>query len=109
MKLITAVIKPHKLSDVKQRLQEAGVSGLTVSEVKGFGRQRGHTEVYRGTEYQVDFVPKVRLEVVISDDDLDAIVSAISEAAGTGSIGDGKLFVTDAGNNRVLIWNSLPE
>lgn len=95
MKLITAVVKPHKLGDVKERLQEVGVSGITVSEVKGFGRQRGHTEVYRGTEYQVDFVPKIRLEVLVDTADLDNVVNAISESARTGSIGDGKLWVTD--------------
>lgn len=95
MKLVTAVIKPHKLGDVKEALQEAGVSGITVSEVKGFGRQRGHTEVYRGTEYQVDFVPKIRLEVVVDATELDKIVTVLGDSARTGSIGDGKLWVTD--------------
>ena len=95
MKLITAVVKPHKLGDIKESLQAAGITGITVSEVKGFGRQRGHTEVYRGTEYQVDFVPKIRLEVLVDTSDLDKAVSAIAETARTGSIGDGKLWVTD--------------
>ncbi len=94
MKLITAIIKPHKLRDVKEALQEASVHGLTVSEVKGFGRQRGHTEVYRGAEYQVDFVPKIRIEVVVDDIELDRALTAITSAARTGSIGDGKLWVS---------------
>ena len=94
MKLITAVIKPFKLDDVKAALEVLGVQGLTVSEVQGFGRQRGHTEVYRGAEYTVDFVPKVRIDVVVSDDDVDKLVAAIVEAARTGKIGDGKVWVT---------------
>jgi len=94
MKQITAVVKPFKLDDVKAALEVLGVQGLTVSEVQGFGRQRGHTEVYRGAEYTVDFVPKVRIDVVVSDDDVDKLVAAIVEAARTGKIGDGKVWVT---------------
>jgi len=94
MKQITAVVKPFKLDDVKAALEVLGVQGLTVSEVQGFGRQRGHTEVYRGAEYQVDFVPKVKIEVVVADDDTDKLVAAIVEAARTGKIGDGKVWVT---------------
>ncbi|HET8582926.1 MAG TPA: P-II family nitrogen regulator [Jatrophihabitans sp.] len=94
MKQITAVVKPFKLDDVKAALEVLGVQGLTVSEVQGFGRQRGHTEVYRGAEYQVDFVPKVRIDIVVTDDDVDKLVSAIVEAARTGKIGDGKVWVT---------------
>jgi nitrogen regulatory protein P-II 2 len=95
MKLITAVIKPFKLEDVRQALAEAGVQGLTVTEVKGFGRQKGHTELYRGAEYSVDFVPKTKIEAAVADDLLEAAVEAIVGAAGTGSIGDGKVFVSD--------------
>ena len=95
MKLITAVIKPFKLEDVRQALAEAGVQGLTVTEVKGFGRQKGHTELYRGAEYSVDFVPKTKIEAAVADDLLDVAVEAIVDAAGTGSIGDGKVFVSD--------------
>jgi nitrogen regulatory protein P-II 1 len=94
MKLITAVIKPFKLDDVKNALKEAGVHGLTVTEVNGFGRQSGHTEVYRGAEYTIDFVPKVKLEVVADAADVDRIKAAIAEAARTGKIGDGKIWVT---------------
>jgi nitrogen regulatory protein P-II 1 len=94
MKQITAVVKPFKLDDVKAALEVLGVQGLTVSEVQGFGRQRGHTEVYRGAEYTVDFVPKVRIDVVVSDGDADKLVQAIVEAARTGKIGDGKVWVT---------------
>ena len=94
MKQITAVVKPFKLDDVKAALEVLGVQGLTVSEVQGFGRQRGHTEVYRGAEYTVDFVPKVRIDVVVADDDVDKLVAAIVEAARTGKIGDGKVWVT---------------
>jgi nitrogen regulatory protein P-II 1 len=94
MKQISAVIKPFKLDDVKAALEVLGVQGLTVSEVQGFGRQRGHTEVYRGAEYTVDFVPKVRVDVVVSDGDVDKLVQAIVEAARTGKIGDGKVWVT---------------
>jgi nitrogen regulatory protein P-II 1 len=93
MKLVVAVLKPFKLDDVKERLKALGVSGMTLTEVQGFGRQRGHTEVYRGAEYEVDFVPKLRLEILIDDDSVDATVDAIVEAAGTGKIGDGKVWV----------------
>ncbi|HXF56918.1 MAG TPA: P-II family nitrogen regulator [Actinomycetota bacterium] len=96
MKLILAVIKPHKLDDVKEALREIGVSGMTSVEAQGFGRQRGHTEVYRGAEYQVDFVPKVQVEVVADDPDVPGIVDAIMKAARTGKIGDGKIFVLPA-------------
>jgi nitrogen regulatory protein PII len=95
VKLVTAVVKPHKLSDVKEALQEAGVTGLTVTEVKGFGRQRGHTEVYRGTEYQVEFVPKLKIEVIVDTGDVDGVVRALTDSARTGAIGDGKLWVSD--------------
>ncbi len=94
MKIITAIIKPFKLDDVRQALGEIGVQGLTVSEVKGFGRQKGHTELYRGAEYVVDFLPKVKLEVAIDDDLIDRAVEAITGSAGTGKIGDGKIFIT---------------
>ena len=94
MKLITAIIKPFKLDEVKDALKAAGVQGLTVSEVQGFGRQRGHTEVYRGAEYEIDFVPKVRIEVIAADDEADSIVDTIIETARTGKIGDGKVWVS---------------
>jgi nitrogen regulatory protein P-II 1 len=94
MKLITAIIKPHKLDDVKDALKEAGVSGMTVTEVQGFGRQSGHTEVYRGAEYTIDFVPKVKLEVLTGDAEADAVVDAVVGAARTDKIGDGKIWVT---------------
>jgi nitrogen regulatory protein P-II 1 len=94
MKLVTAVVKPFKLDDVKAALEGLGVQGMTVSEVQGYGRQRGHTEVYRGAEYEVSFVPKVRLEVVVDDADALAVVDAVVAAAGTGSIGDGKVWTT---------------
>ena len=93
MKLVTAVIKPFKLDDVRESLSEIGVQGITVTEVKGFGRQKGHTELYRGAEYVVDFLPKVKIEVAIGDDMLDRVIEAISKAANTGKIGDGKIFV----------------
>jgi nitrogen regulatory protein P-II 1 len=93
MKKIEAIIKPFKLDDVREALSEAGVSGLTVTEVKGFGRQKGHTELYRGAEYVVDFLPKVKVEVVVADDQLNRCLEAISSAARTGKIGDGKIFV----------------
>jgi len=93
MKMVTAVIKPFRLDDVREALAEVGVHGTTMSEVKGFGRQKGHTELYRGAEYAVDFLPKVKLEVAVSDDRVDAVVEAIIEAAKTGQIGDGKIFV----------------
>jgi nitrogen regulatory protein P-II 1 len=94
MKLVTAVIKPFKLEDVKTALQTFGISGLTVSEVQGYGRQRGHTEVYRGAEYVVDFVPKVRIDVLVDDSDADNVIEVIVKAAQTGQIGDGKVWVT---------------
>ncbi|MCB1039756.1 MAG: P-II family nitrogen regulator [Acidimicrobiales bacterium] len=94
MKIITAIIKPFKLDDVKDALKAAGVVGITVTEVKGFGRQGGHTETYRGTEYQIDFVPKTKLEVVVDDADAAGVVAAITGAARTGKIGDGKVWVT---------------
>ena len=93
MKLVTAIIKPFKLDDVKEALRGAGIAGMTVSEVQGFGRQRGHTEVYRGTEYTVDFVPKVRIEILADDGDAPGIVQAIIEAARTDKIGDGKVWM----------------
>ncbi len=93
MKLITAIVKPFKLDDVRTALSEIGVQGMTVTEVKGFGRQKGHTELYRGTEYVVDFLPKVKLEMVLSDDVVESVVEAISKAAQTGKIGDGKIFI----------------
>jgi nitrogen regulatory protein PII len=94
MKLITAVIKPFKLDDVREALSEIGVQGITVTEVKGFGRQKGHTELYRGAEYVVDFLPKVKIEVAISTDLADQVIEAITNAANTGKIGDGKIFVS---------------
>jgi nitrogen regulatory protein PII len=95
MKLISAIIKPFKLDDVRAALSEIGVSGMTVTEVKGFGRQRGHTELYRGAEYVVDFVPKTRIEVAVQDALVDQVVEAIINAAKTGKVGDGKIFITD--------------
>tara|TARA_B100001142_G_C13730248_1_gene421201 strand:- start:50 stop:466 length:417 start_codon:yes stop_codon:yes gene_type:complete len=94
MKMITAVIKPFKLDDVRESLADIGVQGITVTEVKGFGRQKGHTELYRGAEYVVDFLPKVKLEVAISDDLVDSTVEAITKSAATGKIGDGKIFIS---------------
>ena len=94
MKLITAIVKPFKLDDVKSALKAVGIAGMTVSEVQGFGRQAGHTEVYRGAEYTVDFVPKVRIEVLADDEAVDVILDAITEAGRTGKIGDGKIWVT---------------
>ena len=94
MKMITAVIKPFKLDDVRESLADIGVQGITVTEVKGFGRQKGHTELYRGAEYVVDFLPKVKLEVAISDDLIDSTVEAITKSAATGKIGDGKIFIS---------------
>ena len=93
MKLVTAIIKPFKMDDVRAALSEIGVQGITVTEVKGFGRQKGHTELYRGAEYVVDFLPKVKLEIAIADDQVDATIDAIIKSANTGKIGDGKIFV----------------
>ena len=95
MKLITAIIKPFKLDDVREALSDAGVQGMTVTEIKGFGRQKGHTELYRGAEYVVDFLPKIKLDIAVDDDRCDEIIGAISKAANTGKIGDGKIFVLD--------------
>ncbi len=95
MKLVTAIIKPFKLDDVREALSEIGVRGITVTEVKGFGRQKGHTELYRGAEYVVDFLPKVKLEVAVGTDHLDQVLEEIAKAANTGKIGDGKIFVSD--------------
>lgn len=94
MKLVTAIIKPFKLDDVREALSEVGVQGITVTEVKGFGRQKGHTELYRGAEYVVDFLPKIKLEIAIDDDKVDSVIDAITRAAATGKIGDGKIFVS---------------
>ena len=95
MKLLTAIIKPFKLDDVRSALSELGIQGMTLTEVKGFGRQKGHTELYRGAEYVVDFLPKMKIEVAVRDDQLAAVVESVTEAARTGKIGDGKIFVTD--------------
>ncbi|WP_199610976.1 P-II family nitrogen regulator [Flocculibacter collagenilyticus] len=95
MKLVTAIIKPFKLDDVRESIAQFGIEGLTVTEVKGFGRQKGHTELYRGAEYQVDFLPKVKLEIATHDEDIDRLLEAITSAAHTGKIGDGKIFVTE--------------
>ena len=97
MKLITAVIKPFKLEEVREALAEAGVQGMTVTEVKGFGRQKGHTELYRGAEYSVDFIPKTKIEAAVSDELVEVAVDAIITSAATGSIGDGKVFISDLG------------
>ena len=94
MKLISAIIRPFKLDEVREALSEIGVSGITVTELKGFGRQKGHTELYRGAEYVVDFLPKIKIETAVTDDRMEAVVEAIRTAAGTGKIGDGKIFVT---------------
>ena len=93
MKLITAIIKPFKLDDAREALSEVGVTGMTVTETKGFGRQKGHSELYRGAEYVIDFLPKVKLEAAVADDKVEEVISAITKAAGTGEIGDGKIFV----------------
>lgn len=97
MKLITAIIKPHMLDGVRDALSKSGIKGLTVTEVKGFGRQKGHTEVYRGVEYSVDFVPKVKIEIVTDDEHVASAIASITESARTGEIGDGKIFVADVG------------
>ncbi len=95
MKLVNAIIKPFKLDDVREALSEIGVTGITVTEVKGFGRQKGHTELYRGAEYVVDFLPKVKLEIAVADELVDQVIEAVTKAANTGKIGDGKIFVFD--------------
>ena len=94
MKLITAIIKPFKLDEVREALSEVGVTGLTITDVKGFGRQKGHTELYRGSEYVVDFLPKTKIEVAVSDDNADSVIDTISKVSNTGKIGDGKIFVS---------------
>ncbi len=94
MKMVTAIIKPFKLDDVREALSEIGIQGITVTEVKGFGRQKGHTELYRGAEYVVDFLPKVKIEAAVSEDDLDKVIDAITKSANTNKIGDGKIFVS---------------
>jgi len=95
MKLVSAVIKPFKLDDVRQGLSEIGIQGMTVTETKGFGRQKGHTELYRGAEYVIDFLPKIKIEVAIDDEQVDAVIESITKSAGTGKIGDGKIFVCE--------------
>ncbi|HMT92610.1 P-II family nitrogen regulator [uncultured Thiothrix sp.] len=95
MKMVQAIIKPFKLDDVREALTEIGVNGMTATEVKGFGRQKGHTELYRGAEYVVDFLPKIKLEIVINDEKVEAVIEAVTKAAQTGKIGDGKIFVLD--------------
>ena len=95
MKIVSAIIKPFKLDDVREALSEIGITGMTVYEVKGFGRQKGHTELYRGAEYVVDYIPKVKLEIAVDDDRVDAVIDAVIDAAKTGKIGDGKIFVTN--------------
>jgi nitrogen regulatory protein P-II 2 len=110
MKLVTAIIKPFKLDDVRETLSEIGVQGVTVTEVKGFGRQKGHTELYRGAEYVVDFLPKVKLEVAIDDPMVDKVIEAICKSAQTGKIGDGKIFVTNVEQAiRIRTGESGPE
>ena len=98
MKLVTAIIKPFKLEDVRNALESLGIQGMTITEVKGFGRQKGHTELYRGAEYVIDFLPKLKIEIAMSDDRLDEIIQAIQESASTGKIGDGKIFVSSLEN-----------
>ncbi|CAB4706866.1 MAG: P-II family nitrogen regulator [Actinobacteria bacterium] len=95
MKLITAIVKPFKLDDIKDALKAAGITGITVSEARGFGRQGGHTETYRGTEYKIDFVPKSRLEIVVDDSEVDGVIETLKASAATGKIGDGKIWITN--------------
>jgi nitrogen regulatory protein P-II 2 len=110
MKLVAAIIKPFKLDDVREALSDIGVTGITVTEVKGFGRQKGHTELYRGAEYVVDFLPKIKVEIAIDDEQLDAVIEAISAAATTGKIGDGKIFVYELNQAiRIRTGESGPE
>jgi len=94
MKLVTAILKPFKLDDVREALSDIGITGITVTEVKGFGRQKGHTELYRGAEYVVDFLPKIKMEIAVSDEQVEAVIDAITQSANTGKIGDGKIFVS---------------
>lgn len=98
MKIVSAIIKPFKLDDVREAMSDIGITGLTVYEVKGFGRQKGHTELYRGAEYVVDYIPKVKIEIAVDDDRVDQVIDSIIESAKTGKIGDGKIFVTDLEN-----------
>ena len=105
MKLVTAVIKPHTLDEVRDTLSRLGVTGMTVTEVKGFGRQKGHTEIYRGAEYTVDFIPKIKLDIVVADDQTEAVIEGIKGSARTGAIGDGKIFVSDV-NQAIRIRTS---
>lgn len=110
MKLVTAIIKPFKLDDVRESLSEIGVQGITVTEVKGFGRQKGHTELYRGAEYVVDFLPKVKIEVAVTEDQLERVIDAIQRSANSGKIGDGKIFVQDlASAIRIRTGEAGPE
>ena len=110
MKMVTAIIKPFKLDDAREALSDIGIQGLTVTEVKGFGRQKGHTELYRGAEYVVDFLPKSKLEVAVAEDQVDRVIEAIKKATGTGKIGDGKIFVTDLiGAVRIRTGESGPD
>jgi nitrogen regulatory protein PII len=110
MKKVECIIKPFKLDDVKNAITELGISGMTVSEVRGFGRQKGHTELYRGAEYQVDFLPKIKLDLVVSDDQVASIVEVVKKEACTGRIGDGKIFVTDVEQSvRIRTGESGPE
>ena len=95
MKLVTAIIKPFKLDDVRDALGDVGIKGMTITEVKGFGRQKGHTELYRGAEYSIDFLPKIKIEVVVTDDKVESVIDTVTDAAKTGKIGDGKIFVTE--------------
>ena len=105
MKLVTAVIKPHTLDEVRDTLSRLGVTGMTVTEVKGFGRQKGHTELYRGAEYTVDFIPKIKLDIVVTDDQAEGVIEGIKGSARTGGIGDGKIFVSDV-NQAIRIRTS---
>ena len=110
MKMVAAIIKPFKLDDVREALSEIGVTGITVTEVKGFGRQKGHTELYRGAEYVVDFLPKIKVEIAVDDDLLDSVIEAVSSAAKTGKIGDGKIFVFELSQAvRIRTGESGPE
>jgi nitrogen regulatory protein P-II 2 len=110
MKMITAIIKPFKLDDVRQSVSDIGIQGITVTEVKGFGRQRGHTELYRGAEYVVDFLPKAKIELAVSDDVAEQVIEAITHAARTGKIGDGKIFVTELSQTiRIRTGETGPE